>query len=435
MTPLRRLLTMLGVACALPALAVAVAQDAKVKVVPADAPAVAKVYVEAQEKVTPATAPKSSKAAYERAAAKQGDAKPAAAKEQTPAEKKAEYRKAVNGDEAAKPANGDDVVKGRVQGQGARVNAARLAMPTVKLVAPAQAKVAEPNLDPMVAQYIPQFIPLMRTEVHLLLTVTEATPEERKAIVADRQKATKEAAKQYAASQQRIGRFMNTSTYPEPRKLVQESLIAAAKAHLSAEKIAMYQAEIDRRAEDQKSLAIKNIVARMDQDLVLSVDQRDKIAESLSKNWNAAWCQSLETIMYGEQYFPAIPDTVIIPALNPKQVQVWRGTPKNGGMVFGGFNNVFGGMAVDDIFPKDEEPEEKDKEKIDAAQGGANRVIMIRQGVVAETVEVKEVVKEAKAEAKKDEPKEAKKDAKAEANKNDAKPDAPKDAPKTTPKS
>lgn len=232
----------------------------------------------------------------------------------------------------------------------------------LKIAGPMQVRAANANLDPIIAQFLPQMMPMMRTELHLLLTVTEATPAQRKAIVADRDKAAREAAKKLAQSQQRRGGFhVVNEAAPDPRKLVQEALADAAKAHLAPEQFDRYKAEVARRAEDHKNLAIGNILAKLDQDLILSPDQIETLRASLSKNWNPAWCQSLEMLMGGDQLFPAVPDSVVVPALNPKQKQVWQGTMRNNGVFWAGM--TFMNQAEDDdAFPADEQPTEpKDK--------------------------------------------------------------------------
>ncbi len=271
------------------------------------------------------------------------------------------------------------------------------------------------GLDPMAQQFVAQFTPLVKTEVHLLLSVCEPTDDQRKKIVAGRTKAVKEAAKLYSQSQQRQGRFQNTATYPQPRGLVQESLLAAAKPLLSEEQIGRYQVEVDRRADDQKKLGIRNIIAKMDQDLALSAIQRDKLDIALAKNWNNAWCQSLEMFMYGDQFFPAIPDGVVVPILSPKQSVVWKGTQRNNNQFFGGFG-FMNGMEMNDDFPADENVEEVKPDPAVNVNGAAPFIV-----APAEPVKVAPVV--APKDTPKDKPKDKPKDGdtpKADAAKKDA---------------
>ena len=79
----------------------------------------------------------------------------------------------------------------------------------------------------------------------------------------------------------------------DPRRLIEEGLVQALKSQLPAEQAARYQEELTKRAASRKRLALRNLVARLDHDLVLSPDQRDKISESLAAHWDDSWGQSL----------------------------------------------------------------------------------------------------------------------------------------------
>jgi hypothetical protein len=78
-----------------------------------------------------------------------------------------------------------------------------------------------------------------------------------------------------------------------------------------------------------------NLVAKVDRVLILTAEQRDQLTEVLQTNWNDAWNQ-LQMLMYGEQYFPLMPDAKILPLLTATQKAVWRGIPK--GQVHFGFD-------------------------------------------------------------------------------------------------
>ena len=67
----------------------------------------------------------------------------------------------------------------------------------------------------------------------------------------------------------------------DPRRQIREGLAAAVKSQLSAELAARLQDEVAKRDASRKQLAVRNLVARLDHELVLSPDQRDKLAESL----------------------------------------------------------------------------------------------------------------------------------------------------------
>ena len=103
-----------------------------------------------------------------------------------------------------------------------------------------------------------------------------------------------------------------------------------------------------RRDASRKQLAVRNLVARLDHDLILSPDQREKVAESLRSHWDDSWGQSLEMFMYDYQFLPPIPDQHVAPFLNDSQKKVWRGTQKVQ-TFWGGFGMVGGVMAEDPL--------------------------------------------------------------------------------------
>lgn len=122
------------------------------------------------------------------------DGKPAAVPPPPPAEGKLVEK-------AAAPARRVEAAKVRIPfpapAPAVQVNGA-----IMKMVVPAQI-VGGAEVDPMIAQFLPgMFQPLARTELHLLLTVTGASADQRKAIAADRDKAAVAAARRYAEWQQ-----------------------------------------------------------------------------------------------------------------------------------------------------------------------------------------------------------------------------------------
>jgi hypothetical protein len=218
-------------------------------------------------------------------------------------------------------------------------------------------------VGPQVQQFTQQFRPILRAELHLVRTACDLTEEQRKQVARKGEGILKDAATKYAESQQNMGQPRpagQTVSVPDPRTLIQQGILAALKTHLSPEQLARYQEEVDERAANRKQLAVQNLVAKLDQDLVLSAEQRDRLGESLSSTWNDAWGQSLQMFMNIDQFFPNIPDKYVLPILNDTQKKVWRGIPKNQATFWGGFG-MFGGMMLEDMAGGDEGPDEAGK--------------------------------------------------------------------------
>ncbi len=208
------------------------------------------------------------------------------------------------------------------------------------------------NLDGQVQQMMMQFRPIIRAEFHVIRAACQPTPEQRKAIAQAAEQTLRDTTKKYVESMRRP-MTMAQRAANEPRRLIEEGLVAVLKSKVSAEQAARYQAELTKRTAARKRLTVRNLVARLDHELILSPDQRDKISESLSAHWDDSWGHSVEMFMNDNNYLPPIPDHVVAPVLNESQVKIWRSIPKNQGF-FGGFG-IMGGIMMNNDPLEDED--------------------------------------------------------------------------------
>jgi hypothetical protein len=204
-----------------------------------------------------------------------------------------------------------------------------------------------------------QFRAILKSEYQFLLAVCEPTKDQRREIARAGESALKAAASQYADWQMNR-RVVNGKLppNPDPSKVIREGLDAAAAAHLSAEQVARYRDEVAKRMDDQKRACVLNLVAKLDQVLYLTEDQRARLIELLTERWETSWAPSLQSLLNTGDYVPMVPDYVITPVLNDSQRRVWSGVQK---VQFGGLNGWVNGMMIDDTPLEDAElgPEAK----------------------------------------------------------------------------
>jgi hypothetical protein len=224
-----------------------------------------------------------------------------------------------------------------------------------KAVAPV-AKVAGPeavpaNLDPLIQQFLPQCRPLVRSELHLVTSLCSPTKEQREKLKDEGERLAKEVVTKFAEAQNKMmqGQWRG-GTMPEPRKLIEEGIPKFLKPILTPDQMKLYQAEVEKRALDKRQISVRALVARLDQIVVLSKEQREKLVNNLLVGWNDTWGRSLEQffVSYGDQYFPTVPDALILPVLNELQKTAYRGTQKIQVNFFGGFNFNGGGFAMEE---------------------------------------------------------------------------------------
>ena len=192
------------------------------------------------------------------------------------------------------------------------------------------------QLRAMEAQYRPQFQQALYAELAILRRAckpdAKAFVEVAKASKADLHTPLREYAKGLNSPRVR-------SAADDPRSSVQKMLAPLAEAKLGAEKARLYRQECDKRIEAHKHATILNLVAALDERLVLTSQQRDKLVESLTEKYDASWEQYLEIYGGFDQFFPSIPDPSIVPLLDEKQKSVWQESAKLNGQVF--FGGVF----------------------------------------------------------------------------------------------
>jgi hypothetical protein len=245
------------------------------------------------------------------------------------------------------------------------------------------------GVDGQVRQYLMQFRPILRAEYHIIRAVCRPTPEQRREIARAGEQTLREAAKKYVDMMRRPMTAAQRAAL-DPRKQIREGLARAVKTKLSPDLAARLEQEAAKRDASRQQLAVRNLVARLDRDLVLSPDQRAKVAESLSSHWDDSWCQSLEMFMYDNQFLPPIPDMYVAPFLNDPQKKIWRGTQKVGGF-WGGFG-MMGGIMADDPLEDDELRTARKEADLKDPNPAPNQPGMMMGGAVMKMVDQAQVV-------------------------------------------
>ena len=199
-------------------------------------------------------------------------------------------------------------------------------------------------LDAQAAQYVQQFRPMFRAEYYFVRNSCGLNADQRRQLARMGETAIKAAARQFVEAQQKmmVRGWQQNVEYPDPRKFIEQELSREVVGLLSAKQALLYRAELEKRTASRKQVAIDNLVAKLDGDLVLTTEQRSKLVHALSANWKDSWCQSLEMLQNIDSFFPSIPDQVVTPFLSENQKQAWRGISKNQNVFFG-----FGGMVIE----------------------------------------------------------------------------------------
>jgi len=236
-----------------------------------------------------------------------------------------------------------DVVAGDVEEQVEPLNLNVLAAPLqalfgIGMAGPVAVEMAPADAvaqnEAMVQQFVQQFRPYLTEELNFVrLVCSDLSSEQRPKIKGAGEAALKQAAKEMAEFQNGQNRaaglpIAQPRTMPEPRKLVREAMTKSLMETLTEEQLGRYKVEAETRVAQRKKAAILSVVSRLDGSLFLSQDQRTKIIDEISSNWQEKWEQWLMLSAYGPEYFPVLPDQYVTPHLDANQKTVYRDLQK-----------------------------------------------------------------------------------------------------------
>ncbi len=205
-----------------------------------------------------------------------------------------------------------------------------------------QLNVAAKN-EAMVKQWKQQLQPLLLAELNFVRQVCELTEEQRPKIRAAGEKSLQSAVEQFVKAQQGQ-RAARATVQLSSSAQIQRDLAETLEETLSPEQFANYKSEMAARTAQRKRAAILCVVARLEDALSLSVEQREKLLDVFSSQWRDEWVQWLVVSHHGDQYFPQIPDNLLQPHLEEAQLTLWSELPRiASGSFFGAM-----GQPVDD---------------------------------------------------------------------------------------
>ena len=234
-------------------------------------------------------------------------------------------------------------------------------------------------------QFRAQFEPLLKVELSFANRVCTLSDEQRRTLITNSNAWLDEFIRDYAKQGGQpqmqgvwFGGGPNRPQMNDPRESVQAGVKKLVKADLSKEQAGLYVEESRKRAAFQKKVAVDNLVARIDKELKLAPEQREKLIKSLTDHWDKSWAPQLELFAQGMDIWPNVPDQWIRPHLTAVQQMAWNRLNKQSGqMFFGGQFFGMDGQVIDDIDldegkEKAADADEKRSPAADEAAGQAN---------------------------------------------------------------
>jgi len=169
--------------------------------------------------------------------------------------------------------------------------------------------------------------PFVRAELIFVRHICPMSQETFRQISRDANDVLKEVVTQWvdARPKRAVPIDLSTPEAPDAAKPLQDGLAAVMKKHLSPAQWTIYQAELDKRKASQKATAVRYLVETLDRALCLSDQQRARLTDSLSAQWDDGWIRYLESMLQGNQYYPMSMIPVVRPLLSNAQRDVLHG--------------------------------------------------------------------------------------------------------------
>ena len=116
----------------------------------------------------------------------------------------------------------------------------------------------------------------------------------------------------------------------DAHEVMQKYLVQFFKERLEPDKFERYVQELDKRSEARKHAAVINLVALLDKQLLLTAEQREKLSQSLSANYERNWYYYFRQGFGDSRSVPSIRDKSIVALLNDRQKIAWKQIDKQG---------------------------------------------------------------------------------------------------------
>jgi hypothetical protein len=227
------------------------------------------------------------------------------------------------------------------------------------------AAVAE--VQPPVADQIRRHLePLLKVELSFASRAADLNDPQRRALVAAARKWFDEFVVDFAKGQDRneqqlwlqgmqhviVGRRRGSSI--DPRESIESGVAKLVADTLPKEKVAAYEHERATRAEFYRDVAIANVVACVDEKLLLSPEQRLDVTDELAENWDSDLVPGVEVFTVYPETIPDAIDLWVRPELTASQRTLLNRMNKLpnqgfiGGMAVGGEGEVIDDIDLDE---------------------------------------------------------------------------------------
>jgi len=193
--------------------------------------------------------------------------------------------------------------------------------------------------------------PMLKAELSFANRVAKPSDEERRALIAAAVKLLDQFANEFAQKQDRNERQMwlqgmqrvvigGPRDTEDPHEMIERGVAKLVAEMLPAEKVAAYKKQADLRDAFRRDATVANLVAQLDEKLILAPEQREKITVALTEHWDAKRAPQIESFSLGRNYFLPVPKQWVRPELTAAQQTLFDRLNNSSRQIF------FNGMGI-----------------------------------------------------------------------------------------
>lgn len=185
----------------------------------------------------------------------------------------------------------------------------------------------EQQVKALIPQYRNQYINVLHGELQAIRSYCEVPKESREEVYKVAEEAYDKSVEEFVRSMyfpNERGRQQGSAM----RSSVRNSIVKVLEQKLPAAEFAKLRGAVDERSALRKRICTDSVIARMDDTMRLTPQQREKIAGAIKDNWSDDFESWLMLWQYEDNYLPVIDDSLIVTHLTPQQRRIWQQAQK-----------------------------------------------------------------------------------------------------------
>ncbi len=206
-----------------------------------------------------------------------------------------------------------------------------------------------------------QITKLFKVELAYVRRVCELTPKQTEEVAAAAVGSIDSVMKHFGRNNRRRARRAapvvgGQALTGDVRSLVVAEVGKIVREHLQSKQVTRYAVELAKRDEHFRRSTVQLFVARIDEKLCLTAEQRQELFQTLLDDWRDQYGMTVEILLQNHEYVPQVSSGPLMEILDDYQKKIWPTLRKLGPQRHGAFGMGGNAQLADDFDLPGEEP-------------------------------------------------------------------------------